>query len=107
SDWQYTVVVYWQDRNNYEHREASLFGGMFSDDDSDPEDLYSEQNNSTPGNLLIEADLFQEAFSKLPTLPEELDDVDESDGYYYIYLDYESELNNAKIKLQLLFAIVE
>jgi hypothetical protein len=57
SDEQFTVYVSWTKDGFTSTEEVSAFGGVSSDEDDEPEDLFGDDYSSVEGSISIKGDL--------------------------------------------------
>ncbi|KAF2818255.1 hypothetical protein CC86DRAFT_414093 [Ophiobolus disseminans] len=116
ADVQFTVYVSWTKNENTKITEISAFGGVSSDEDDEPNDLFGDDHSSVEGHICIQGDLFTEAFGKLPVLYVRSDgtttDVDQDDDgyggtYYTIFFKCIEDLCDKTFELRLFFDMIE
>ncbi|KAF1937773.1 hypothetical protein EJ02DRAFT_356053, partial [Clathrospora elynae] len=96
--------------------EVFAMGGVSSDEDDEPEDLFGDDHSSVEGSISIKGDLFTAAFGRLPILAVRPDgtttDVEEHDDgyggtYYNIFFKCIADLCSMTFELRLFFDMIE
>ncbi|EDU42315.1 hypothetical protein A1F96_10648 [Pyrenophora tritici-repentis] len=111
ADVQFTIYASWTKNDNTEITEISAFGGVSSDEDDEPNDLFGDDHGSVEGHICIQGDSFIEAFGRLPVLYVRSDgtttNVDEHDDCYTIFFKCIEDLCNKTFELRFFFDIIE